>query len=133
MKIAMDRKVSKRVVKRIRYRDRDEKYNEYTKNVINASDKLKNSSCETIEIISNDGVGLVGHWYPCENAKRIIIAMHGWRSSWSRDFGMLADFFRSNQCSVLYAEQRGQNNSGGDYMVLLQTVDLRLHMLFGSM
>lgn len=42
--------------------------------------------------------------------------MHGWRSSWRKDFGAMADFFHKNNCSVLYAEQRGQNNSGGDYM-----------------
>ena len=44
--------------------------------------------------------------------------MHGWRSSWSHDFGLIADFWRNNHCSVLYAEQRGQNNSGGDHMSL---------------
>ena len=42
--------------------------------------------------------------------------MHGWRSSWSRDFGLLAEFLEKNGCSVFYAEQRGQNNSGGEYM-----------------
>ena len=42
--------------------------------------------------------------------------MHGWRSSWSHDFGLIADFWHDNNCSVLYAEQRGQNNSGGDHM-----------------
>ena len=28
----------------------------------------------------------------------------------------MSDFWEANDCSVLYAEQRGQNNSGGDYM-----------------
>lgn len=42
--------------------------------------------------------------------------MHGWRSSWTRDFGLIADFFHQNKCHVLFAEQRGQNNSGGEYM-----------------
>lgn len=53
---------------------------------------------------------------PCEHPKRVVIAMHGWRSSWAKDFGTMADFWEDNHCSVLYAEQRGQNNSGGDYM-----------------
>ena len=64
------------------------------------------------------GISLIGHWCPCEEPKRTIVAMHGWRSSWSHDFGLIADFWRNNHCSVLYAEQRGQNNSGGDHMSL---------------
>ena len=50
---------------------------------------------------------LIGHWCPCEEPKRTIVAMHGWRSSWSHDFGLIADFWRNNHCSVLYAEQSG--------------------------
>lgn len=71
---------------------------------------------EPVEVIAADGVRLAGHWYRHSNPKRVIIAMHGWRSGWSRDFGFVAeDWFRGG-CSVLFAEQRGQNNSGGDYM-----------------
>lgn len=71
-----------------------------------------------VEITAHDGISLIGHWCPCEEPKRTIVAMHGWRSSWSHDFGLIADFWRNNHCSVLYAEQRGQNNSGGDHMSL---------------
>ncbi len=78
--------------------------------------ELENCGCETVEISSYDGERLVGHWYPAENAKRIIIAMHGWRSSWTKDFGVVSDFWHREGCSVLYVEQRGQNDSGGDYM-----------------
>lgn len=77
---------------------------------------LEESGCERVEIDSYDGVRLVAHWQPCEGARRVLVAMHGWRSSWSNDFGMIADFWRESGCSVLYVEQRGQNNSGGDYM-----------------
>lgn len=82
----------------------------------NAAEKLEHYPCDMVEITARDGVKLVGHWRPCENAKRVLIAMHGWRSSWSKDFGIIADFLHDNGCHVLYAEQRGQNNSGGDYM-----------------
>lgn len=81
-----------------------------------AAERLGQKETETVEITSSDGVTLVGHWYPCENAKRVILAMHGWRSSWTRDFGLSADFWHENGCSVLFAEQRGQNNSGGEYI-----------------
>jgi len=78
--------------------------------------KLKNAPCETVKLIAHDGVKLVGHWFPCANAKRTILAMHGWRSSWTRDFGLISDFLFQNDCQILFVEQRGQNNSGGDYM-----------------
>ena len=78
--------------------------------------RLENSGCEQVQIDGCDGVSLVGHWYPCAVPERIIVAMHGWRSSWSQDFGLIVDFWHNNNCAVLFAEQRGQNNSGGDHM-----------------
>lgn len=80
------------------------------------SEKLAGQPNDTVEITARDGVDLVGHFVPCENPKRILIAMHGWRSSWHRDFGMVAERWKDLGCSVLYVEQRGQNNSGGDYI-----------------
>ena len=71
---------------------------------------------QIVELQSRDGTPLVGHWVSVENPKRVIIAMHGWRSVWHRDFGIIADFFAENGCSVLYAEQRGQGDSGGEYI-----------------
>lgn len=77
---------------------------------------LLEKNIEEVEIKSRDGFRLVGHFYPCENAKRVIVAMHGWRSAWFKDFGMIADFWHNEGCSILFAEQRGQNNSGGEYI-----------------
>lgn len=81
-----------------------------------AGQLLESRCAETVTVHSFDGKRLVGHWYPTENAQRIIIAMHGWRSSWSKDFGVISEFWHDNRCSVLYVEQRGQNKSGGDYI-----------------
>ena len=81
-----------------------------------AAEKLEKEPHELEQIISFDGTELVGHWFPARNAKRTVIAMHGWRSTWARDFGTVADFWAKNNCNVLYAEQRAQNNSGGEYM-----------------
>lgn len=80
------------------------------------SDKLMAQKLETVEIIAEDGEKLVGHWHHNPDDCRVIIAMHGWRSSWAHDFGAIADFWHENGCSVLYAEQRGQGDSGGEYM-----------------
>ena len=50
-------------------------------NMINENGELlKRTVTERVAIQSHDGLTLVGHWYPAENAKRIVVAMHGWRS-----------------------------------------------------
>lgn len=72
--------------------------------------------CVDVRMQTSDGLNLVGHWRECADAKRVIIAMHGWRSDWARDFGMIADFWHNNGSSVLYPEQRGQGNSEGQYI-----------------
>lgn len=77
---------------------------------------LAEAPTEEISIKSYDDTELIGHFYPCENARRLVIAMHGWRSSWLQDFGAISRFFHENGCSVLYCEQRGQGLSGGNYM-----------------
>lgn len=83
-----------------------------------AARRLRGKELETVVTHAPDGVELVGHWYPCENPRRVVIAMHGWRSSWDMGFGLIADFLHDEHCCVLFAEQRGQNGSGGDYMGL---------------
>ena len=77
---------------------------------------LYSADTKEVSIEADDGTLLMGHLLPCENEKRLIIAMHGWRSSWVQDFGAIAKFWHKNGCSVLFCEQRGQGLSGGDYM-----------------
>jgi len=88
-----------------------------------AAQKLQ--GCATVELTARDGTRLVGHWYENPHAQRIVIAMHGWRSGWDQDFGFIAPFLHDAGCSVLYAEQRGQNRSGGEHMTfgLLERYD----------
>ena len=81
-----------------------------------AAEKLESSDLKEVSVTSFDGLKLVGHMSTCESPKRLIIAFHGWRSSWSTDFGLVSDFWQENDCNVLYAEQRGQNGSEGDYI-----------------
>lgn len=116
VKVALDREKPKTLQKAGSLISGSQGDREFLNEVHAASERLAEQENETVEIISHDGIPLVGHFVPCSNAKRIIVAMHGWRSSWTNDFGMIADFWQKNNCSVLYAEQRGQNNSGGDYM-----------------
>ena len=79
-------------------------------------ERLRSAPHERVELRAHDGVRLVGHWFPVPEARRVILAVHGWRSRWYRDFGAVADFWQENGCSVLYIEQRGQGGSEGDYI-----------------
>jgi len=77
---------------------------------------LRNQPMEIVSIRSHDGLSLVGHWYPAENPKRIVLMAHGWRSLWYRDFAMSAKFMHDSDCSLLYIEQRSHGESEGDYI-----------------
>ena len=81
-----------------------------------ASARLENTTHEIVEIMSHDGLKLRGHWFSVPNTRRIVIAMHGWRSNWHWDFAMIADFLFREGCSVLFVEQRSQGESEGEYM-----------------
>lgn len=81
-----------------------------------AAKRLREKEHQTVQLTASDGLLLTGHWFSSEEAKRTIVAMHGWRSSWYEDFGLIADFWLSQGCNVLFAEQRGQGSSGGAYM-----------------
>lgn len=119
MKVAIDREPPVSTTKSDKMKKRimaDDTIIEFTTAIDNAKEKLESANCETVEIIADDGITLQGHWHQAKEPKRTIIAMHGWRSSWASDFGIISDFWHENDCNVLYAEERGQNNSGGDYM-----------------
>ena len=77
---------------------------------------LECRSPRTVSVTARDGTPLAGHWLTCKTPRRVILAMHGWRSSWSADFGIVSSFWHRQGCSVLYAEQRAQGASGGQYM-----------------
>lgn len=86
------------------------------KKVAEQGEVLGGSVTETVSINSFDGTKLIGHVYRAPNPKRFILAMHGWRSTWKSDFGVISSFWHNNDCSVLYVEQRGQGESDGKHM-----------------
>lgn len=77
---------------------------------------LEPGTVEQISVTTEDGIKLAGHWYPCEKPERVILAMHGWRSSWDKDFGGIAGYLHERGCNVLFAEQRSMGESGGKYI-----------------
>lgn len=116
MDIALDRN-SPKILELLRNKiSRSARTNTFLNEMERTELSLLEKENETVTITAQDGIELTGHWIPAENPKRIIIAMHGWRARWSRDFGMIADFWAKQGCSVLYAEQRGQNDSQDEHM-----------------
>ena len=114
--VAVDREEPRIMGKAGKLISGSQKDNQFLIELDAAAKKLEAKQNEIVTLTSRDGVTLIGHFIPSKTPKRLIIAMHGWRSSWAKDFGTMADFWEKNHCSVLYAEQRGQNGSGGDYM-----------------
>ena len=79
-----------------------------------AARELEKKECEKVEIIAHDGIHLVGHWWKCDDARRVIIAMHGWRSSWTRDFGLIADFFMKINAMSCLLNREGRTTAEGN-------------------
>lgn len=127
MKLALEREGPKGIEKNKDKMMSSGDLSEVMASVIDAAHQLEDMELEEVEFIGFGGIRLIGHWYCPENPKRVIIAMHGWRSSWAQDFGTIAPFWFENDCAVLFAEQRAQGNSGGEYMGfgLLERYDCR--------
>ena len=81
-----------------------------------AAFRLRHSGCARVELTAWDGTRLIGHWQEHPHPQRVLVAMHGWRSAWDQDFGLIAPFLEETGCSVLYVQQRGQQESGGSHM-----------------
>ena len=116
LRMALDREepvLLKAAEKRISGTGQD---NDFIRAMQESAKKLEEKPGETVSIVSYDGEQLVGHWFPVAQARRVIIAVHGWRGSWTQTFGIVADSFEQNGCSVLYIEQRATNQSGGKYI-----------------
>lgn len=80
------------------------------------SENLRSLCTEKVTMVNRDGLKLTGYWYRSPDPKRIVIAMHGWRSSWSHDFCVSADFMHDIGCSVLFPDQRCHGESEGEHI-----------------
>ena len=115
VRLATDRKMGKKSSSKARL-VKITKSEEFVNFLIEKGDSLETKETENVTISGYGGVSLVGHILYTETPKRIIIAFHGWRGSWSRDFGLVSDFWNSADATVIYIEQRGQRDSGGEYI-----------------
>ncbi len=81
-----------------------------------AGERARELSVERVTCKSKDGLNLSASIYGCENPKRIVLAMHGWRSNWWTDFGCSVEFMHNEGCLMVMPDQRGTNDSEGDYI-----------------
>ena len=82
---------------------------------IASGQRLKERASEVLECTARDGAVLVGHYLKHPAPKRLIIAFHGWRSPWHRDFSPIWEYWQE-ECSVVFVEQRAHGESGGEYL-----------------
>ena len=80
------------------------------------SENLRSLCTEKVVIQNRDGLNLTGYWYRAKDPKRIIIAMHGWRSTWLTDFSLITQFLIDNNCSILFPDQRCHGESEGEHI-----------------
>lgn len=114
--VALDRQLPKHTARAGQRLAGEEPDEAFLRKLRQEGERLKAQGGMPAQTQSRDGTRLVGHWFEVKDPRRVIVAMHGWRSSWCSDFGMIMDFWRSQRCNVLLAEQRGQGKSGGEYM-----------------
>lgn len=67
---------------------------------------------------SADGLVLNGFIKKAKEPKRIILAMHGYKSSFFKDFALISDFLFDSDCTVLFAEQRAHGKSECEFTSL---------------
>ncbi len=89
---------------------------EYYQKASLLSQKLEGKLHNTVHIENREGLKLYGHIFEASEQKRVVIAMHGWRSDWSFDFGGCADFFLQEGCTLILPEQRCHGKSEGEFI-----------------
>lgn len=80
-----------------------------------SGEELQKKDLQTVECTARDGAVLIGHYLKHPSPKRVIIAFHGWRSPWYRDFSPIWEYWQE-ECSVIFVEQRAHGESGGEYL-----------------
>ena len=78
--------------------------------------KTFTADMKRVSIVSRDRLRLCGYYKEVPDAKRFIIAAHGWRSTSATDFKYQHELFCEDECNVLYIDERCHGNSEGKYI-----------------
>ena len=90
-------------------------YSVYHFAVREAEKNFINHSFESVHIKSHDGLTLSGYIKKTDNPKRIILAMHGYKSRCSKDFALISDYLFGSGCTVVFTDQRAHGASEGEF------------------
>lgn len=80
------------------------------------ADWFRSQGPETVEMRSFDGLRLRALLLPCENARGVIIFMHGYRSTPLRDLGASAKYYHDLGFTLLLPNQRACGESEGRFI-----------------
>ncbi len=75
---------------------------------------FKKFNAQPVTIKSFDGLLLKANICQAENEKRIVLALHGYKSSPEKDFKYIAEELINNGCTVIFADSRAHGESQGD-------------------
>lgn len=91
------------------------------------SDWLLSHPSEPVELTSFDGLRLRARLYVNPEAKALLVACHGYRSSGVRDFASAMRFYHDHGMSILLIDQRAAGESEGRYITfgVRESVDVR--------
>lgn len=84
--------------------------------VAELQEEIRKIPFEVLSQQSKDGLLLKGRLYLPENPRRIIVFMHGWRSSWQKDFSVVVKPLLEQECALFFADQRSHGQSEGKYI-----------------
>lgn len=91
-----------------------EKYYSVNRELVNTHKEFpKKYNCKTLKIKSQDGLLLAGDLCESSEEKRIILALHGFKSSPEKDFLPVMDFLLDNGSTIVFAHTRGHGKSEG--------------------
>ena len=92
------------------------KYDNLKAKVNEARKRLEERQMESVRITSRDGLELFGRIIRSPEQKRVVILMHGYRSSWFWDFALSAEEMLKRGCTVILPDERAHGQSQGKYI-----------------
>lgn len=84
-----------------------------SRQISEAAGQARRLPTEEVSLVNREGLTLRAHWYHAAQPKRLLILVHGWHSTWDRDFGMSMPFYHDHDCELLLVEQRCHGSSEG--------------------
>ncbi len=102
-------------------------YGKYYDHVVSANQWLIDHNAQEYQIMSDDGLRLVGLWVPANEPRGTILLAHGYRSTKLVDFGLVFEHYHSLGMNILVPDQRSHGKSQGKFITfgIKESKDMR--------